>query len=110
MYHYTNEAGAAGIAESRSLNPSLWRAGTKDVRYGNGQYVSDFAPGTKTPAQLSREFLGRPFHGDRFTHYVEIDATGLGAIPGRVGVYVIRNETPLDLTGRLLGSGRIPGK
>ncbi|MGY4397672.1 hypothetical protein ACVWZA_002869 [Sphingomonas sp. UYAg733] len=86
LYHYTNEAGAAGIAESRSLNPSLWRAGTKDVRYGNGQYVSDFAPGTKTPAQLSREFLGRPFHGDRFTHYVEIDATGLGAIPGRVGV------------------------
>lgn len=110
LYHYTNEAGAAGIVDSASINPSLWRVGTKDVRYGNGQYVSDLVPGTKTPGQLSREFLGRPFHGDRFTHYIEIDATGLGAIQGRPGVYVIPNEVPLDLTGRLLGSGRVPVK
>jgi hypothetical protein len=51
--------------------------GTKDVRYGNGQYLSNIVPGTMTPAQLSRSFLGRPFHGSRFTHYVEIDATRL---------------------------------
>jgi len=80
------------------------------VRYGNGQYVFDLVPGTKTPAQLSREFLGRPFHGDRFTHYVEIDATDLGAIQGRPGVYVIPNEVPLNLTDRLLGSGKVPVK
>lgn len=61
LYHYTNEAGAAGITESNSLNPSLWRVGTKDVRYGNGQYVSDIVPGTRTPAELSRDFLGQPF-------------------------------------------------
>jgi HYD1 signature containing ADP-ribosyltransferase len=110
LYHYTDEAGLAGITESNTLNPSLWRVGTKDVRYGNGQYVSDIVPGTKTPAQLSREFLGRPFHGDRFTNYVQIDATGLGAIQGRPGVFVIPNEVPLDLTGRLLGSGKVPRK
>lgn len=110
LYHYTNEAGAVGIVESNSINPSLWKVGTKDVRYGNGQYVSDILPGTKTPAQLSREFLGQPFQGSRFTHYVEIDATGLGAVQGRTGVYVIPNEAPLDLTGRLLSSGRVPVK
>lgn len=108
LYHYTNEVGMTGIVESNSLNPSLWRVGTKDVRYGNGQYVSDFAPGTKTPAQLSREFLGRPFHGDRFTHYIEIDATGLGAIQGRLGAYVIPNEIPLDLTDKVLSNGKVP--
>ena len=110
LYHYTNEAGAAGILESGSINPSLWRVGTKDVRYGNGQYVSDIVPGIKTPAQLSREFLGQPFQGNRFTHYVEIDATELGAVQGRPGVYVVPNEVPLDLTGRLLTSGKVPGQ
>ncbi|MBN9474025.1 MAG: LysM peptidoglycan-binding domain-containing protein, partial [Burkholderiales bacterium] len=110
LYHYTNEAGAAGIVDSASLNPSLWRVGTKDVRYGNGQYVSDIVPGTRSPSELSRDFLGIPFQGSRFTHYVEIDATGLGAVQGRAGVYVIPNETPLDLTGRLISSGRVPRK
>lgn len=110
LYHYTSEAGAAGIAESNSLRPSLWRTGTKDVRYGNGQYVSDIVPGTRTPAELSRDFLGQPFQGKRFTHYVEIDATGLGAVEKRSGVYVIRNDVPLDLTGRLLSSGKVPRK
>ena len=110
LYHYTNEVGVTGITESNSLNPSLWRIGTKDVRYGNGQYVSDIVPGTRTPSELSRDFLGIPFQGRRFTHYIEIDATGLGAVQGRTGVYVIPNEAPLDLTGRLLNSGKVPVK
>jgi RHS repeat-associated protein len=110
LYHYTNEVGMTGIVQSRSLRPSLWRVGTKDVRYGNGQYVSDILPGTRTPSQLSRDFLGQPFQGKRFTHYVEIDVTGLGAVQGRPGVFVIPNEVPLDLTGRLLSSGKVPVK
>jgi len=44
------------------------------------------------------------------TGYVEIDASGLGAIQGRMGVYVIPNEVPLNLTGRLLSSGKVPVK
>lgn len=62
-------AGMTGITESTSLNPSVWRAGTKDVRYGNGQYMSDIVPGIRTPSELSRDFLGIPFQGSRFTHY-----------------------------------------
>lgn len=108
LYDYTNGAGLEGIIESKSLNPSLWRLGTKDVRYGNGQYLSDLAPGAKSPSQLSREFLGRPFHGDRFTHFVEVDVRGLGAVQGRPGVYVVPNDVPLDLTARLLSSGKVP--
>lgn len=106
--HYTNEAGMTGIIDSNSLNPSLWRAGTKDVRYGNGQYVLDIVPGTRTPSELSYDFLGIPFRGDRFTNYVEIDATGLGAVQGRSGVYVIPNEVPLGLTGRIISNGKVP--
>jgi hypothetical protein len=108
LFHYTNEAGHAGILESEALNPSLKALNPADARYGNGQYLSDIVPGTKTPAQLSREFLGMPFHGSRFTHYVEIDVSGLNVVQGRPGVFVIPNEGPLDLAGRIVGSGPVP--
>ena len=41
-------------------------------------------------------------------NYVEIDASGLNAVQGRPGVYVVPNEAPLDLTGRILSSGKVP--
>ena len=63
LYHYTNEAGMNGILESGELNPSLKALNPNDVRYGNGQYLSDIVPGTKTPAQLSRAFINNPFKG-----------------------------------------------
>lgn len=107
LFHYTDEAGQQGILSSKQLNASTKAANPKDVRYGNGQYVSDFAPGTKTPAQLSREFLGQPFQGKKFTHYVEIDVTDLNVIQGRNGVYVIPNDVPLDITDLIIGSGKV---
>jgi RHS repeat-associated protein len=108
LFHYTNGAGRAGILESEALNPSLKALNPADARYGNGQYLSDIVPGTKTPAQLSREFLGMPFQASRFTHYVEIDVTGLNVVQGRPGVFLIPNEDPLDLTGRIINSGPVP--
>jgi hypothetical protein len=108
LYHYTDEAGARGITGSGELRPSLRANNPRDVRYGEGQYLSDFAPGTKTPAQLSREFLGQPFQGRRFTHYVEIDVTDLNVVQGRNGVFVVPGNQPLDLTGRIVGSGPVP--
>lgn len=58
-----------------------------------------------TSNQLSRAFLGAPFWGSRFTNFVEINVSGLNVVEGRAGVFVIPNEGPLDLTGRIVSSG-----
>ncbi len=108
LFHYTNEKGLTGILDSGELNPSLKALNPNDVRYGNGQYLSDIVPGTKTPAQLSRSFLGQPFQGASFSHYLEVDVSGLNVIQGRPGVFVIPGETPLDLSGRIISSGAVP--
>jgi hypothetical protein len=105
LFHYTNAEGLAGILESGELRPSLKALNPNDVRYGNGQYLSDIVPGSKTPAQLSREFLGQPFQGRRYTHYIEIDVTGLKVVGGRPGVFVVPGETPLGLAGRIIKHG-----
>jgi RHS repeat-associated protein len=107
LYHYTNEKGLAGILESGELRPSLKAINPNDVRYGNGQYLTDIVPGTRTPSELSYDFLRNPFQGGRYTHYVEIDASGLNIIQGRPGVFVVPNEGPLDLTGRILSNGKV---
>ncbi|WP_216361732.1 HYD1 signature containing ADP-ribosyltransferase family protein, partial [Xanthomonas arboricola] len=107
LYHYTNEAGMNGILDSQSMNPSLKALNPNDVRYGNGQYFSDIAPGTMNPAQLSRAFINNPFQGARYTHFIEIDTAGLNVIQGRPGVYVVPNEVPLDLAGRIPNNGMV---
>jgi len=106
LYHYTDNKGLDGILSSEKLNPSLKASNPNDARYGNGQYLSDIAPGTKTCAQLSRCFFNNPFQGKKVENYVEIDVRGLNAQKGRDGVYLIPGETPLDLTNRITGSGK----
>jgi hypothetical protein len=105
LFHYTNQAGMTGITESKQLLPSLKSANPNDVRHGNGQYLSDISPGSMSCAQLSRCFLGQPFQGQRFTNFVEIDVTGLNIVKGRSGVFVVPNEAPLNLSGRIVRSG-----
>lgn len=105
LYHYTDEAGLAGIRDSHQLWASTRAANPKDARYGDGQYLTDIVPGTRTLAQLSRAFLGHPFSGRRFTHYVEIDVTGLKVVRGRDHVYVVPNDGPLDITDRIVSWG-----
>jgi hypothetical protein len=80
----------------------------KDVRYGEGQYLSDIVPGTKTPGQPSYAFLNDPRGWRRFTHFVEIDVTGLTVVEGRAGVFVIPNNQDLSLAGRIVSSGQVP--
>jgi uncharacterized membrane protein len=106
LYHYTNEAGHDGIISSGELRASLKADNPKDARYGDGQYLTDIKPGTKRPGQLSAAFLRVPWAGRKFTHYIEIDVKGLDVVEGRPGVFVVPNSGPLDLTGRILGSGR----
>jgi HYD1 signature containing ADP-ribosyltransferase len=42
----------------------------------------------------------------RFTNFVEIDVSGLNVVEGQSGVFLIPNEGPLDLTGRIMSWGR----
>jgi hypothetical protein len=55
--------------------------------------------------RLSRRLLGNPFQGRRFTHFIEIDVTGLQIVQGRRHVFVVPNGQPLDVTGRIVRSG-----
>jgi RHS repeat-associated protein len=107
LYHYTNEKGMKGIVSSKTLNASLKANNPNDARYGDGQYLSDIAPGTKSPAQLSQAFLNIPYQGRKFTHYVAIDVTGLNVVKGREGVFVVPNTNGLDLVNRISGSGQV---
>ena len=105
LYHYTDAAGLQGIIGSGVLRASTAASGASDVRYGDGQYLTDIAPGTMTAAQLSRALIGHPFAGQRFSHYVALDVTGLNVTQGRAGVYVVPNSQALDIRGRLVSSG-----
>ncbi|MDG4831587.1 HYD1 signature containing ADP-ribosyltransferase family protein [Solwaraspora sp. WMMD1047] len=106
LYHYTDKRGHDAILASGELRPSLKANNPKDARYGDGQYLTDIKPGTKTLGQLSAAFLRVPWAGRKFTHYIEIDVRGLEVVQGRPGVFVVPNSGPLDLTGRIVSSGR----
>jgi len=105
LYHYTDQEGLRGILKTMQLHASTSQKNRADVRYGDGQYLSDIPPGSKTASQLSRAFLNLPFHGKRFTHFVAIEVEGMPLIHGREGVFVVPNHEPLDLTGRIVDSG-----
>ncbi|MEU1883170.1 HYD1 signature containing ADP-ribosyltransferase family protein [Streptosporangium sp. NPDC020072] len=109
MWHYTSATNLAGILKSRRLNPSLARPDTNDARYGDGQYVSDIPPGSRSASQLSLCFLRVPYAVRRFTHYVEVDVTGLEVVYGREHVFVIPSREPLDLTSRIVSWGSNDG-
>ncbi|WP_212747294.1 HYD1 signature containing ADP-ribosyltransferase family protein [Streptomyces montanus] len=108
LFHYTNEKGYKGILESGALRPSLKEHNPKDARFGDGQYLSDIKPGTKTPGQLSFAFLRVPWAGQKFSHYIEVDVRGLQVMRSveRPDVFVVPNQGPLDLAGRIVNHGK----
>lgn len=110
LFHYTNEKGLTGILETNELKPSLKSINPKDVRYGEGQYFTNIVPGSMTPNQLSRQLVGNPFQGSRYTHYVEIDVQGLNVIQGRPNVYIVPNTEPLDIFDRIINYGAVISK
>ncbi len=94
-----------GIVGSGVMRPSLLANNPNDARFGDGQYLSDVVPGTMTPNQLSRLFLGMPFQGERFTNYVGINVRGLPLVMGRPHVYVVPNPGPLYVRDRITSFG-----
>jgi len=41
---------------------------------------------------------------------IEIDVSGYDVVKGRDNVYVIPNDQPLDLTGKIINSGKVGDK
>lgn len=80
LYHYTSEKGVAGILDTGSLNPSLKANNPKDARYGNGQYFSDIASGTRSNASLSKQSLT-----SKYSNYIGVDTSNLTVVKGRDG-------------------------
>lgn len=95
-----------GIVESNQRNPSLKANNPKDARYGNGQYLSDIEPSTQNPVSLAKRFINVP-NKYKYTHYVEIDVIDLEVIQGREGVFVVPNDSSLDLTNRIVSTGAV---
>lgn len=106
LHHYTSESGYEGIKSSKVIRPSLRANNPKDARFGDGQYLSDILPGTKTLGQLSMLFFGIPWSGKRFTHFFSLDVSGLNVTFGRPHVYVVKNSGNLGISGKIVQHGR----
>ena len=104
LYHYTNYEGLNGILSTNIINPSLKANNSKDAHYGDGQYLSDLNPVQYTAVQLAATFIHVP-NKYKYTHYIEIDVTGLNVVECRNHVYLIPNSEPLDITGRIVSAG-----
>ncbi|MER7773174.1 RHS repeat-associated core domain-containing protein [Kitasatospora sp. NPDC096140] len=119
MYHYTNAQGQQGIIDSGTLNASTMN---RHARYGHGQYLTDHAQGgivedarkgvdwrvakDEADSATSQILVLNPDEGARFSHWLEIDVRGLEGLrvaADRPQVFLIPNERPLDLTGRIRG-------
>lgn len=114
-----------GILDSGELFASH---GRKNARYGDRQYFTDLAPeliagrrkADLTPGQLSagklsrfqlvQRLFGVPRRAgyNKTTHFVEIDVTGLNITKGRDNVFVHLSNTPLDISSRIVRSGKTP--
>ncbi|WP_159248513.1 RHS repeat-associated core domain-containing protein [Tenacibaculum maritimum] len=108
LYHYTNKVGMEGIMNSGEIWPSIKALNPKDARLGNGHYLSDIVPGAKTPSQLASSFIRVP-NKYRFTHFIEIDVSGLRIHQGlkRKDIFVILREDNLDVSNRITDTGKV---
>jgi RHS repeat-associated protein len=115
LIHYTSESGYRSIMGK----PELWAStGTKNARYGHGQYLTDITPEMIGSGELTRYQVARRLYGwgfgaggkntPKLSHFIEIDITGLVVENPAAHIFLIPNEGPLDLTGRIVRSGRTP--
>ncbi|CDZ34653.1 Hypothetical protein NGAL_HAMBI1145_24420 [Neorhizobium galegae bv. officinalis] len=106
LCHYTTAKGMAAILATQQILPSLRAVNPSDARYGDGQYFSDIPPGTLKSSELASVFINRPFPAAKFSNYVCIDVSGLEVHKGRDHVYVVPNQVPLNIAGRVYAAGR----
>jgi hypothetical protein len=115
LYHYTTEAGRAGILESGEIWASQ---GARNARHGAGQYFTDIAPEAiggrtlaTTPAgqmslgQLSSRLFRVPWNTGKLSSFLEVDVAGLGARQVAPNIWLIEGEAGLSVGGRVVRSG-----
>ena len=61
---------------------------------------------TKSYEDLSRCLFGNPRQVNRVKNYVEIDVRGLHVQKKADNVYLLENQTALDVSGRIISSGK----
>lgn len=105
LWHYTTEANQKSILSACRLEPSRRARNPRDARYGDGQYLTDIAPGTMPRTRLAWWLVRHPGASWRFTHYIALDVTGLDVVYCRKHVFLIPNWEALDLTNRIVSSG-----
>jgi HYD1 signature containing ADP-ribosyltransferase len=129
LFHYTNEAGYEGILSSQKLRQSK---GFDNARSGDGQYLTNlnperiatFAKQELTQQQIQKKLIslqqastylfGRGTKTSNMSHFIEIDITDLPIRQSlttkgdkiKDNVQFILNDRDLDLTGRIVSSGR----
>lgn len=120
LIHYTTGDGLAGILESGELRAS---SGPIHARFGDGQYLTDIRPeqiGGRTlkdaagTGKLSLGQVANNLYGDSrkinsISHYVEIDVTGLDVSEPRKNTFRIANNGNLDISNRIVKSGKSCG-
>ena len=102
LYHYTSAQGYKGIIESGEIRPSI---GYKHARYGDGQYFTDLLPSDYTIGQISRRLYRVPWKTNSLRYIFKIDMDGLNVIKNGPHNFLVPNNTPLNVRGRIIDSG-----
>ena len=120
LIHYMTEEGMKGITESGVIRPS---SGDIHARFGDGQYFTNIRPemiggrtlkdvggtGKMSLGQLAADIYGDARKLKGISHFVEIDVTGLDVIEPRKNTFLILNTKDLDVSKRIVKSGRSCG-
>ncbi|MGI8474041.1 RHS repeat-associated core domain-containing protein [Pectobacterium brasiliense] len=120
LIHYTTENGMKGITESGVIRAS---SGDIHARFGDGQYFTNTRPemiggrtmkdaagtGKMSLGQLAGDIYGDSRKLNSITHFVEIDVTGLDVTEPRENTFRVSNTGDLDVSKRIVRSGRSCG-
>lgn len=122
LYHYTGDAGLAGILATRMIwastrdpeNPK------SDAQWGDGQYFTDISPqdaSSGSAHQLSRALFTTPWKYKSVQNWVRVNVAGLpmkrvspvfSHTFGNKSIYLHPNPGPLNVMNRLEGWGATP--
>jgi RHS repeat-associated protein len=122
LYHYTDNAGLAGILATQQIWPSIRKPEDpkSDAQWGDGQYFTDLSPQDASRGsahQLSRALYNTPWRYNRVKNWVKVNVAGLpvkrvapvfSRTYGDRSIYLHLSQSPLDGTGRIDSWGVTP--